>query len=198
MPMTERFFRFEAPSAPWGDYGDILVHGMTAHLGRSSEALVQLERTGPFIPPISFPGVGDVIVTAALSHLLNRSGLTGLGYVPVQKARIVRLDWHLWDRLAEEPVEYPEDGEPEGYILDRPHCADTASQLGVLWALRLDTAVTEIRRDDSIVVNESSWTGVDFFRGTETRYNYISARGRGWLMRVVPEFVNFVDVAVVS
>jgi hypothetical protein len=50
--MTVQFFRLEAPEAPWGDYGSILQHGMTAHLGRNPEGLAQLERTGPFIPPI--------------------------------------------------------------------------------------------------------------------------------------------------
>src|SRR5262249_14925382 len=49
---------------PWGDYGDILFHGMTAHLDRHDEML-QLERTGPYMPPITFPGIGDIVVTDA-------------------------------------------------------------------------------------------------------------------------------------
>ena len=33
----------------WGDYDDILVSGMTAHLERHND-LLQLERTGPYVP----------------------------------------------------------------------------------------------------------------------------------------------------
>lgn len=50
------------PEFPWGDYGAILVSGMTAHLGRE-DGLLQLERTGPFVPPLFMPGVGDIVVT---------------------------------------------------------------------------------------------------------------------------------------
>ena len=32
----------DAPESPWGDYGTIAVHGMTAHLGRDSAGALQL------------------------------------------------------------------------------------------------------------------------------------------------------------
>src|SRR5262249_4504338 len=50
------------PESPWGDYCEILVQGMSTHLPRKN-GLIQLERTGPFVPPISFPGIADVVVT---------------------------------------------------------------------------------------------------------------------------------------
>lgn len=194
--MTAQIFRLEAPDMPWGDYGSILEHGMSCHLGRNPEGVLRLERTGPYIPPISFPGPGVVVVTATLRELLDASGLTGFTYAPVQKARIVRLDWHLWDRSAKEPAEYPENGEPEEYILDRKHCRETAAALGELWELRLAQGASEIRRGDAILVSESSWTGLDLFRGTKTRYEYVSARARAWLEQHVSAHVRFVDVAL--
>jgi hypothetical protein len=48
----------------WGDYGDMLRHGMTNHLDRSGESL-QLERTGPFVPPVTFPGASGFLVRLA-------------------------------------------------------------------------------------------------------------------------------------
>src|SRR5262245_31791236 len=97
---------------PWGDYGDILVHGMTGHLSRK-EGPLRLEWTGPFIPPITLPGIGDVVVTDEFRAELERSGLGRFGFHPVIKARIVELHWEQWDRTSERPAERPEGGEPE-------------------------------------------------------------------------------------
>jgi hypothetical protein len=124
--------KFHIPKScghPWGDYYDILLNGMSCHLDRT-EGLIQLERTGPFVPPISFPGISDIVVTDAFRRQLEASGLSGLRFQPVIKRRIVRLDWHLWDSGVEEPAEYPADGEPESYILERSHSASTANQIG--------------------------------------------------------------------
>ena len=37
----------------WGDYGRALVTGLTWNLDRTAEGLLQLERTGPFVPPVT-------------------------------------------------------------------------------------------------------------------------------------------------
>jgi hypothetical protein len=39
------YFRLIGARVPWGDYGRILVHGMSKHRGRK-EGQIQLERTG--------------------------------------------------------------------------------------------------------------------------------------------------------
>jgi len=127
----ERVYRLEGAEGPWGDYGRILIHGMSIHLPRE-DGLIQLERTGPFIPPITFPGAGDVVVTRELRVALEGSGLTGLGFGALIKQHIVRLEWESWDGDADEPAEYPEGGEPEDYILGRPHSASAANAMGIL------------------------------------------------------------------
>ncbi|MEX0718087.1 MAG: hypothetical protein WD066_15955 [Planctomycetaceae bacterium] len=101
-----RFHTLEKPRHSWGDYYDMLLHGMSGHLGREG-GLIQLERTGPFIPPVSLPGVGDLVVTDAFRKTLERSALAGLRFQPVIKKSIARLDWHTWDPEADEPAEYP-------------------------------------------------------------------------------------------
>jgi len=72
----------------WGDYGDILISGMWVGDG-------ELQRTGPFVPPISFPCTGDIVVTNESRRLLESSGLIGFLFRPVTKEHIVRLEWHL-------------------------------------------------------------------------------------------------------
>src|SRR5215831_13815583 len=104
----------------WGDYGHILQHGMTAHRKKVDDIL-QLERTGPYIPPITMPGIGDVVLTSAAKLLLESSGLSGCSFRPVSKVLIVELHWETWDWNAEEPEQFPESGEPEDYILGQPH-----------------------------------------------------------------------------
>jgi hypothetical protein len=66
---------------------------MTRHQPRTPEGLLPLARTGPFVPPITLAEVGDVLVTDAFRTELARSPLAGLGFRPVEKTRIVRLEW---------------------------------------------------------------------------------------------------------
>ena len=87
------------------------------------------------------------------------------------------MEWERWDRDASEPPEYPEGGEPEGYILDRPHDERTAEEMGPLWEVVLDVGARVIRWDESwnvvISVIGESLTGADVFR----------ARRGGWRLR---------------
>src|SRR5262245_28569859 len=101
----------------WGDCGDILMHGFQAD-GESEQ--MRLMRTGPFIPPITFPPLSCVVTDKLRGSMLS-SGLTGLDFVPVIKHKIVKLNWEEWDRTIEpEPWQLPE-REPEDYILRRRH-----------------------------------------------------------------------------
>src|SRR5262249_3726435 len=96
-----QFFILKHPANPWGDYGNILVHGMSAHLGRQNN-LIQLERTGPSIPPITFPGISDIVVTAKLRQRLESTDLKGLVFRQVIKKLIVWYPWEEWDRTTDD------------------------------------------------------------------------------------------------
>lgn len=197
-------YKIWTPRMPWGDYGRILLSGMTAHLGRKRGRL-QLERTGPFVPPISFPGIGDIVVTDHFKNLLETSNLTGLAYQPVIKAHIVALDWEKWDRNLPEPYMYPNtpDQEPEDYILGQPHSPDLAARLGRLWELCLEE-VAEIERGPEdpqtglgeIYLKLSTWDGRDWFRARGVAYNYISDKAKTWLEETAPEWVRLEPVRV--
>ena len=121
----------------WGDYGDILISGLVNRKAETGPLL--LHRTGPFLPPIFFPwlpvGGTQNIVSNLFRHELEESGIPGLHFKPVVKAHIVKLRWHEWDRHAEEPGRYPPEGEPEGYLLDKPHDTRIAAQMPEAWEL---------------------------------------------------------------
>lgn len=117
----------------WGDYGTTLCNGML-RTGEGGEQ--RLDRTGPFVPPISFPALsGVVIVTSEARQKLEASGISGVGeFHPLSLGKIVSVDWQKWDRSR--PLDgnlLPYEGEPEEYILHNPHDAEAAARIGQLW-----------------------------------------------------------------
>lgn len=113
----------------WGDYGHILQHGMAYHSPRT-DGLLALERTGPYIPPITLPGLGHVVLTSSARKLLESSGLTGFSFRPVKKVLTVELNWETWDLEAEDPPYFPNSREPEDYILGQPDSPSDSAALG--------------------------------------------------------------------
>jgi hypothetical protein len=192
------FYELKSPNSPWGDYSDILISGMSAYSARK-DGLIQFERTGPYVPPISFPGIGDIVVTDTFRRKLESSGLSGLRFQPVIKKRIVHLDWHLWDQAAKEPLEYPQGGEPEGYILQRPHSPEVAEQIGDLWELCLTEAakIHRERRPSRILLVASSLQGCDIFRAEGVLCSYTTDRAKTWLEDNAKEHVAFAEVETV-
>ena len=85
--MAARVFEIDGRSmvpGGWGDYAHVLQHGMARHSPRVG-GLLALERTGPYIPPITFPGIGEIVLTSSAKELLQTSDLTGFGFRPVAK-----------------------------------------------------------------------------------------------------------------
>lgn len=171
--------------APWGDYGDILTHGMCAKGGERGP--IQLQRTGPFVPPITFPGIGNIVVTDEMKQAMEQAGFRGIKFRLVEKSHIVELAWHEWDQAADEPEFYPEGGSPEWYILNRPHSDKLADSIGTLWEVVLSEGAEVTRHSDPMTHEitfeyvEGSWNGNDLFRVSENYYQYASARARNWL-----------------
>lgn len=188
---SDQFFRLCAADGLWGDYGLILVHGMAARNGWDEH--LELERTGPFVPPISFPDLQEIIVTDAFREIMTDSGLTGISFESVVKAKITRVDWPKWD--PEKP-KLPGSGEPEDYIMKRKHSPETAAEMGELWGLQL-APVVKIELSDEARVISGSWDGTDFFTDRfGWRWKLVSRRAREWLEREVPKWVRFAKVAV--
>ncbi len=187
-------YRLAARRMPWGDYGRILASGMSAHLPRKG-GLIQLERTAPFVPPITFPGIDDIVVTDAFRGDIEASGLTGFTFAPVIKARVVMSSWESWNKAALKPRVPAPDGEPESYILAAPHEPALAGSIGPLWELVPEVAGTierrptgAGRRDVDVVL--TSTAPFDLFRAAGVRYNYGTQRALEWFGERAADWVQ--------
>jgi hypothetical protein len=181
-------YQLRRPEPPWGDYGDMLLHGMAS---RSKSGELDLERTGPFVPPISLPG-RFVVVTAQFLDRLKESGLQGFGVGAVKKKRITMVEWREWEPFGPNEMRYPAGNEPENYILRRKHSPEAAGALGELFELRFQPGI-QISREGGYHLVLSSWDGSDFLiaKDEDPIYNYVSQKAREWLIREVPEWVAF-------
>jgi hypothetical protein len=193
------FFRISPRSilpVSWGDYGDILQHGMTAHSSRVDGRLA-LERTGPYIPPITLPGIGDLILTFGTRKLLEGSGLTGFSFLPVEKTLIVELPWETWDLSKDEPPEIPESGEPEDYVLVRPHSPTAAAAIGDIWEVVVPRTATVLRPTPvvrsykDLRLDLSTWNGADLIRAQGYGSTLFSEGAKDWFSEQFGEYVQF-------
>jgi hypothetical protein len=198
---TARFYRIDQrPLTRWGDYGDILQHGMTAHLARTRGRL-SLERTGPYMPPITFPGIGDVVLTSPGRKLLETSGLSGFSFQPVNKTRIVDLPWQQWDLTKDEPPQYPTSGEPEDYILERPADSRVAKQMGEIWEMvvpvtaRIGRPRPNVESFRELFVELDSWNGADIFRGDGYGSPLVTHAAKVWFEQHFGEYMEFEEFA---
>ena len=197
MPPT--FFKISGHSiisGCWGDYGDILQQGMGAH-SKEVDGRMQLERTGPFIPPITFPGLRGFVLTSEARSMLESSEFTGYSFKPVDKKLIVELHWEDWDLNASEPAIYPETGEPEDYILGQPHSSEAASALGDLWEVVVPKTVSVLRQRrivesyKELSIDSSTWDGADIFASNDVGYTFFTERAQNWFFGHFGEYVDF-------
>jgi len=203
--MPTRFYRPEARSIiprQWGDYGYMLQHGMAAHLPRQGGKL-RLERTGPYIPPISLPGIGEIVLTTQAKHLLDSSGLTGFTTETVEKALVVELHWENWNLDAEQPFEYPESGEPEDYILGKPHSASASAALGELWEIVVPGTLTVIRARSivssykELKIDVSTWNGADLVRSNDFGSILFTEKARDWFSGHWGKYIAFEELSTI-
>lgn len=198
--MSDELYELHPISGPWGDYSDILIHGMASNYtwNRNPDGCLELERTGPFIPPITFPALGVIVVTDAFRRELEASPLRGCTFRPALKKRIVKLHWERWDQSAQHPPRGPQDWEPENYVFGRKHSQHTSEEMGDLWEIVLGEHM-DVRREavensilKRVIPLPQTWDGLaDIFLGRRTSHMYVSERGRQWFEERVSEWVRF-------
>ena len=183
-----KYYKLKNKKAPWADYGRILISGMTGHLDREGD-LLQLERTGPFVPPLINTGGEDVIVTDEIKRKLSSSGLTGISFKPVIKKHIVFIEWTNWDFSTDEPLFYPEGGEPEDYILDNPHSEELAEQMGPIWEIVIPETGIFDDRDQYI----PGTIALDICMAENRGYILVSEKAKVWIEQYAGDWVTFSD-----
>ncbi len=196
------FYTIKNPVQPWGDYGDILWSGMTCHLPRRENAL-QLERTGPFVPSAFISGISDLIIHDRVKDQLEQKAFVGLEFREVIKTRIVHHEWENWDRTLEEPPELPDSGEPDDYILSKPHNVELSDSIGRLWEVcATGSAIVKRRRrffllgKTRIYLKRGSWEGQDFFSSKFLGYKFVTERIKEIFSQVAPGCLVFEEIEV--
>jgi hypothetical protein len=171
---------------------------------RGDGGVLEVERTGPYVPPITLPGIGEVVVTDAMRRALGQSDLKGFGFETAIKRLVVRSDWHTWDQTADEPPEHPESGEPEGYVLDQPHSAQADEHMGSLWSLELnrdaqthrEKRIVQHRRQIRLVT--TTWGRQDIFGAQGVGFVYVTESAKAWLEQNAAGHLTFEEASVMS
>jgi hypothetical protein len=192
----------------WGDLGTVLISGFARR--QSLESPVSLERTGPFLPPISFPwlpvGGKPFIVSDQFKRTVEAKGLPGVRFRPAVKSHIVKLMWHEWDRQAWPPT--LQRGEPENYVRGKRHDARTASQMPEAWELL--PLVVPLRTER---IEDPEEGFLDKFRAYGERGQFppffvdrpdnyadlvVDDASRAWLQDEVGDWLKFCEVQLVD
>ncbi len=182
---TEAYVLSPMPT-PWGDYGKILVHGMSSHLERY-DGLLQLERAGSRFPAIT--GQVHILVKEAVRALLD-ARMPALEFRQVLLRRCVRLEWADWDTTLDEPAEYPDSGEPEDYILSRPHDPMVAASIGMLWEL-VPEVLDGIQAPGG-ALRLLAYRGQHLVRADlDAGHNFVSEEMRDLLLEAAPGCLSF-------
>ncbi|MBI3968523.1 MAG: hypothetical protein HY329_23045 [Chloroflexi bacterium] len=188
-------FSLEAPKMPWGEYGDIMMHGTTSPQGRRRDA-VPPERAGSFIPPISFVGDG-VIVTGELRRQLEESGLTGAAFRPLSPARLAQV---AAERQPGPVSQSPGSAGAGAEAGTSPLSSDSdpSGQVSDLWEIDLAEHASGVSEhigpnawDFETSIVEATWDGTDWFRVASANTIFVSRRAREWLERVAGDWVSF-------
>lgn len=185
----------------WGDYGSTLCNGML-RTGEGGEQ--RLDRTGPFVPPISFPPYsGVVVVTSEARQKLEASGMSGVGeFRPLRLGKIAFVDWQKWDTSGELGGDLlPFNGEPEEYILHNPHDAETAAGIEPLWTWH-PLRIGSVSRLEGAMQLEGIMGRHDVFRLDAAGWNdiIVSENGMRCVRDLLGDWVTFdrIGNAIVS
>ncbi len=193
--MSADVFRLSGSEPPWGDYGDILLNGMTTRTpGPSEFRELSVERAGPFVPPISFP-FGTILVTEEFRAQLKSMEFSGLSFRDVPYSKIVRIDWRSWDLSAEEPQKYPSGGEPENYILRRKHVPSLAASMPKLSAL-IASPIEGLQKIGTRSIFGDKLPDLDFFQAN--MLTFVSRRAAQFLNGAAREWIDCAPASIVN
>lgn len=174
---------------PWGDYGDILLTGMTSHLDRYN-GLLQYERTGPFQPDIIISGLDDLLVTDRVKKKIEASDLKGFQFQPVIKRHISHVDWTTWNLQNDDPEFYPDNGEPENYILSSPYSKETADKMEAVWEIILEVNGTFINSR----TYKPSDKDIDIMRTENSGWFLVTEKAKTWIENNCDNWTEFWDL----
>jgi hypothetical protein len=184
-----KFYRLTNKEMPWGDYGDILLTGMTSHLDRQN-GMLQYERTGHFQPDIVISGLEDLLVTDSIKKKIEFSDLKGFQFKPVIKRHISFVDWTTWNLEKEDPEFYPDNGEPENYILTLPHSQQLADKMENVWEV--------IAEENGAFLDSQTYKQgdkkIDIMRTENSGWFLLTEKAKKWIETNCDNWTEFWDL----
>ncbi len=156
----------------------MLVHGLAKRTGKhDSFATLVVDRTGPYVPPVSKP-YDSCLVFSDAGKLSLTAHLEKAEFQPVELGRVSTVKWHLWDFHSDEPKRYPPGGEPENYF-SRSGDQTSRDSVGTLWELLLplgaqyDVTLNRETGFNKYWICEGTHTGPDLFYATRPGSHHI-------------------------
>jgi hypothetical protein len=121
----------------FGGFGEFLINGMAKRNGNGS---LELRRTGPFVPPVTFLNwLNTLVVTDPVRRSLTQALPVFPPFQEVVLTHIPEFRWEHWDRTKEVPIEqFPPIQEIEDVIDGQPHSPAAARAIGVLWECKAE------------------------------------------------------------
>lgn len=163
-----KYYTVKNKIMPWGSYGEMLWQGIYGYNKDTNSHMVF--RTGAFCPSIYRSQYNRespvLIVKENVLQCIIEANLTGFVLQPVNKEKIVKLDWENWDLQSPEPLIYPSGSmDAEEYITRRKHNEMVAEQIGNLFALipQKDGLLYCEQERSSAKLVEQSLSGLDIF-----------------------------------
>jgi hypothetical protein len=193
----ERYFFIEDSKSflKWGDYGSILLNGLACDVDAEQ---TRLERTGPFVPPFSFPLFGGVVITDAIKGILETSDLKGVGvFRPVILEKAVSVNWQEWNRQEKiERSKIPRSGEPEDYVLAGKHDPELATAMGRLWTWHPLRVGSVDRTCPPLRILGIRNSNLDVLRLNDNgaRAIIVNSYGRQFLLNIAGDWVSFDEI----
>jgi hypothetical protein len=184
------YYRLGAGAAPWGDYGEVLWNGRAKTRQEHGKSTIFVSRTGPFVPPITYP-FSSIVVTDDFRQKLMAEQFSGLSFEAVEYAKVVRIAWDEWDAKAEEPAVYPASGEPDDYLLGGTHDQSLLATMPTLWAWRIEVT-KNLQLPGTRTFHRERHPGTDV--ACEHFVVWISERMKLWLTDCAGKWLSMVPV----
>ena len=188
-----RFFRI-GRNPFWGDFGGILQNGFVIE----SEPTYLISRTGPFVPPVSFP-IGAMVLSDSYRHVFTSSQLFACNIQPVRYMKIVDLRWETWDLNGPLPSRFTSG--PEDVILKGNHSRDCLRLTEKSWSVvdipRTCTSTSTLDDDGwKFTLDASDWNGSHLFRSNNQNFIFVSDVGRNFFQQNSEQWMDFSECAV--
>jgi hypothetical protein len=104
-----------------------------------------------------------------------------------------------WDLSAAEPAQFPESGEPEDYILGKPHSERAAKAMGELWEISVPPNARIVspmgmdiaRSHKELQIDLNTWQSDDLFRSSDYGPMLFSKRACDWFFNQWATYIEF-------